>query len=1261
MDSVFAGTDRFVIERQLGAGSMGAVYLAHDKKLGSKVALKVLLSVDATSIYRFKNEFRALADVTHKNLVTLHELFSEADQWFFTMELVQGKDLLSHVHGRRRLAYDSSPRPLSEHPPADEDSPMFDAPVAGLEMLFPSPLEDAQRLREALIQVVEGLMAVHSAGKLHRDLKPENVLVTREGRVVLLDFGIVFERKKDIHETIATIIGTPAYMSPEQCRGQGVTEATDWYALGVMLYEALTGDVPFDGTPMQVIQHKQEHDPLPPSKLVSGVPEDLDALCMKLLNRDAALRPTGPEALRALRVGDGSGIDRPLSLPPERTPEAAFLGRSTQLMELSIALAQTDEGMPVVTLLHGNAGIGKTTLIERFLREVADSQSAVVLKGRCYERESVPFKAFDNVIDSLSRYLRRLPAVDVAAMVPRDVDALAELFPVLRRVDILRRNRRPRAALKEPLAQRQRAFRALKEMFCRVADLDPLIVFVDDVQWSDVDSARLLGELITGADRPAMLLICSYRGGDTAHSPGLQALLETIRSASSELHLHDISVGTLTAEDSVQLARQLLGEDSTDEGARQVGFECGGNPQLLTQLVRHVEQRRSSGEASLATARAMVTFEHVMSRRLASLSTDARTLLELLSVAGRPVPEPVLALAASFNIDLQTALAELRSGKLVRGVATRDMRAVEVYHDTIAEAVAGAMEPAVLASWHRRLAAALEASGAMDLEALTEHLLGAGERERASLYASRAAEQAERAMAFDQAARLYGIAAEHAPTTARRLELLRRFADALVSAGRGHAAAKAYFDASELVDDDIALELRGLGAVQLLLIGELKEGFARLQGPLRQLGIVVPESFADAAKLLVEGWEALRARGYSFQARAESEVDEAQLRRLDLLWGVLRGLLLHEHDRPLPLIIQYLREALALGEPLRVVRGLSFFHAQIDIPISSRRQTTLSGAIDVAEAVARQIDNVEARAAIAFARGLSVYQEGNVANALSELTRAEELHRNHCRGGSYEMRVSRMVITHLSLAIARTIDDGLLREWLRDAEEHGDRVSTARLRFCAACSLLASDQAPQAMAQIEAAVAALGDRLEGTTATAEAMARAQIELYRGNADGALACFYVLEEFFTTALSQVRLWRGLGLLARARLALLARAGSTTLKGLREEAESAVAEADKLDLACLADDVRLVRAAIHAAHGKREAAIVELDAVLAAYPDARTPPLAALFALRAKGHALGSATGKDLVARADALIRQRHIENPRRFARLFAPGLEEAFER
>jgi eukaryotic-like serine/threonine-protein kinase len=454
------------------------------------------------------------------------------------------------------------------------------------------------------------------------------------------------------------------------------------------------------------------------------------------------------------------------------------------------------------------------------------------------------------------------------------------------------------------------------------------------------------------------------------------------------------------------------------------------------------------------------------------------------------------------------------------------------------------------------------------------------------------------------------------------------------------------------------MELRALGAVQLLLDGELREGLERLQGPLSQLGIAIPTSFADAMKPLLDGWQEIRSRGYAFQTRSEGELDPAQLRRLDLLWGVARGLLLHEHDRPLPLIIQYLREALALGEPRRIVRGLAIFHSQIDVPLSHVRQTALSGAIDVAEAIARQVGEVEARAAISFSRGLVTYHDGQLATGLSELMRAEELFRNHCRGGTYEMRLSRMIFAHISLAVHREIDVILLRDWLREAEEHGDIVSTAHLRFSIACTHLANDQAQQAADLLDSAVAALGPRLGGTTATTEAMSRAHVELYRGNANGALASLYLLEEFFTTALSHVRMWRGLGFLLRARLALLARAGNTTQKDLREQAEKSIAEVAGLGLACFADDVHLVRAALLAVGGTREAILVELDAVLSAYSDARTPPLAALFALRAKGQAIGGPSGRELTVRAEALLKQRKIENPRRFARLFMPGLEEA---
>jgi tetratricopeptide (TPR) repeat protein len=1255
VDGDFTGTDRFIIERRLGAGSMGAVYLAYDRELESRVALKLLLSVDASSIYRFKKEFRALADVTHPNLVTLHELFSQGDQWFFTMEYVEGKDLLAHVHGRRRRPCDSTPRPISEMPPDDGAGESIDIPVKGLEMLFPSPLESDDRLRAALVQVVEGLLAVHAAGKLHRDLKPENVMVTAEGRAVLLDFGIVVDQQKDIHETLATIIGTPAYMSPEQCRGLDVSEATDWYALGVILYETLTGDVPFDGTPMQVIARKQEVDAVPPREIVSGVPDDLNALCMQLLQRDPLARPGGEAILRALRSKRAASLPVPSEGGPRKV-RAAFVGRDAPLRELHVALSVTEAGHPVVALVHGPSGIGKSTLVSRFIEMVADDEQAIVLQGRCYERESVPFKAFDNVIDSLSRYLRRLPAVDAARVLPRDIEALATLFPVLRRVDVVRRNRRPRALPPDPQELRQRAFRALKEMFSRIADLEPLVIYVDDMQWSDVDSAKLLSELVTGNDQPAVMLICVFRSGDAEQSPGLRALLDQVRS-NGDLKLHELPVGVLTPEDSYALARTLLGNGPEEEGARKIGFESGGSPHVLTQLVRHVEERRSSGRASPETAKGLISFERVLGQRLGALSTDARTLLELLSVAGRPVPEVMLTLVASFNIDLSTALGELRGHKLVRGVSAHDLRAVEVYHDTIREAVCAGMTVDVLVSWHRRLAASLEASGAVDLEALTDHLLGAGDHERASLYAARAAAQAEDALAFDKAARLYGVAAEHCREPERTRELLRCWADALVAAGRGPAAAHAYVEAAQKAPPDEAAELQALAGVQLLFSGALDAGLALLEGPLPALGVGVPESFEQAAAQAAHMWRELRARGFAFTERAESEVDPRELRRLDLLWGVTRGLLLHEHERPLPLVTRYLYDALDLGEPLRIVRGLALFHVHVDLAFSWLSQLEPSGALDVAEALARRLDQVEGRAIIAFTKGLCVFHHGQIEPALQELRQAEDLYRNHCRGGAFEMRASRTMIAHLTLSIQHQIESPSSREWLREADDRQDRIGSARLRIALATAVLRADDASGSLGLLETAVEAAGGSLSGTTAFAEIASRAQTELYRGNGDGCRACYYRLDEFFTSPLAASPFERASMLLLRARLSIVARAGTGAARELLTQASAAVDEAERLGMPCFASDVQLIRASIAAARCLWPDVMAALDAVLSQPHDPKDPPLPVLCALRAKGQLIGGSEGPRMVFRAEELLAQRGVVHPRRFARLFVPGLEE----
>ena len=164
------------------------------------------------------------------------------------------------------------------------------------------------------------------------------------------------------------------------------------------------------------------------------------------------------------------------------------------------------QGTPVTVFVHGVSGMGKSALVRCFANDLIQHDEAVVLRGRCYERESVPYKAFDNIIDALSRYLMRLPAEQAAELLPRNVHSLARLFPVLRRVKAIAHARAPKHQTLEAREIRNQAFAALKELLLRISDFQPLVLNIDDLQWADMDSARLLAFLLGRPDPPPLAL-----------------------------------------------------------------------------------------------------------------------------------------------------------------------------------------------------------------------------------------------------------------------------------------------------------------------------------------------------------------------------------------------------------------------------------------------------------------------------------------------------------------------------------------------------------------------------------------------------------------------------------------------------------------------------------------------------------------------------------------------------------------------------------
>ncbi|MFI5301944.1 MAG: serine/threonine-protein kinase PknK, partial [Polyangiales bacterium] len=645
---------RFEVIARLGAGGMGVVYEALDRERGARVALKTIRDPQAGSLLRFKNEFRALHDIRHPNLISLGELHEEDGAWFFTMELIDGTDFLRWVRGGKargfidsgtvspehRLRFEtpishvtnartvvgesaeqiaSSPTLValsSDKTSSDEsvalpsDGPSAASPEDGSASVIglPPPTMradsaghprvpfDEARLRDGLRQLARGLHALHQAKRIHRDIKPSNLLVSREGRVVLLDFGLVSHLKSS-GSTNVEVVGTAEYMAPEQASARHIGAEADWYSVGVLLFEVMVGRFPFEGSAIQVLSDKQQRDAPRASSFIADLPSDLDRLCADLLARDPAARPAGEELLARLADGllETSGTKLVTAEPVSE--DDPFVGREREreaLHEAAMPAFDPELAQPVAVTLEGESGVGKSALLARFLGEVTQrSPEALVLRGRCYERESVTFKAFDGIIDALATHLRSLRAVEAAGLVPRYAALLLEAFPVLGIVPAIAQAPMPRAAVSSPGERRNRLFDAMRELFQRLRAVSPVVLAIDDVQWADRDSLLLLQEIVRQPEGPPLLVVGTARplaGASEAypHTSARSGL------ASLGVKTHLLRIGRLPVDEARALAVRLLAARSSSRphGSAPLDLdaivrESGGHPLFIDALVRH--------------------------------------------------------------------------------------------------------------------------------------------------------------------------------------------------------------------------------------------------------------------------------------------------------------------------------------------------------------------------------------------------------------------------------------------------------------------------------------------------------------------------------------------------------------------------------------------------------------------------------------------------------------------------------------------------
>jgi predicted ATPase len=736
---------RYDVRRELGRGGMGVVYEAYDAKARSIVALKTIESAFAESIYRLKHEFRALSDVHHPNLVRFGELACERGQWFFTMELVNGTDFVNYV----RVTTATAPlaesgiithRTLTERIDLDATDPVsVHRPRA---RGVTTDTLDERRLRSALAQLASALSAIHDAGQVHRDIKPSNVLVTPEGRVVVLDFGLIaaFAGHGSKAEELYTV-GTPAFMSPEQVEGIAIGPESDWYSVGVMLFCALTCRLPFEGTMTQMFQAKLSEPAPAPRDFVPDVPADLDALCVALMQRDPKARPTGA-AIRAqlgVRV-EASSASHPVA--GEGAPP--FVGRGDELGALATALDDVRaRGRGRRIVIDGEPGIGKSALVHAFLRP--RGRELLVLSGRCYEQEDVPFKGVDTIVDAISEHLLTLPDREVEELVSGGVRYLASVFPVLNRVPIIQFA--SSRALATPIAVREQAFAELERLVDALARDRRVDIFLDDLLWAVRDSVAFLHRALWGAGRRACLFVATLRTGADL-SPEIEELIaDTDR----------IALGGLATRDARALLDALLSREHTppaDVSSDALVQEAAGHPLFLAELVRSVRAGQSA-------RRAHAELEDVLWERIQGHDDVDRAFLEMVAVAGAPMAFGVLARAAGVDEgEIQKRLGSLRAEQLIR-IGRRDgERVVEPYHDRLRESIVAHLETPTEA--HARLGRALLASAtdetmSRDVFAIVQHLnaardrLDPAERARAAELNRVASDQCLRATAYARA------------------------------------------------------------------------------------------------------------------------------------------------------------------------------------------------------------------------------------------------------------------------------------------------------------------------------------------------------------------------------------------------------------------------------------------------------------------------------------------------------------------------------
>ncbi|HKG48087.1 MAG TPA: protein kinase [Pyrinomonadaceae bacterium] len=718
--------ERYRLDSELGRGGMGTVYRATDLELHREVAVKVLSAAAQNSDARERliREARAAAALNHPHIVTIHDVGEVSGFPFLVMELVPGPRL-------------SQARPT-----------------------------DISRVVAIAVQICDALEHAHASQIVHRDLKPDNVLLSgtaESGSVKLADLGLALPAYGARISRVGVIVGTAAYMAPEQALGQAVDGRADLYALGVLLYELTTGRVPFTGDDPLAIVSQHVHAPVvPPRVLRSDIPPALETIIVRLLAKDPAQRFSSAAETRAALL-DSLKTE---SAPAESAPVVAILdalsrgrlvGRSAELAEARELWQRAREGRGHGVLLSGEPGAGKTRLAREITIQAA-VDGALVLSGGCYEYEAAtPYLPF---VEAFRRWVREEQNNDQLREILGDCAIqIAKLAPEIE----TRLGPFPERQELAPHEQRLLFFDAVVQVFSNIARRQSLLFYADDLHWADRGTLWLLGHLLRQLRNERVLILGAYRETelDRAH-PLAKALVDWNR----ERLTTRIALRRFNESETSDQLDALLGEHVSGEFAVAVHRETEGNPffveEVLKALIERGSVRRESGHWRRCDVDQMLipqSVKEAIGNRLDRVSQNCNEVLRVCAILGKVFTFEELSAAAEQNEDtLLDALDEAAGAQLI---AAGSGDSFSFTHDKIREVLYEELNPIRRRRLHRHVAEGLERRcehSPCAVEKLAHHYIQAGDHQRGLEYAKQAAAEAVRVFAFDEAIAAYGRA-----------------------------------------------------------------------------------------------------------------------------------------------------------------------------------------------------------------------------------------------------------------------------------------------------------------------------------------------------------------------------------------------------------------------------------------------------------------------------------------------------------------------